>query len=105
MSDDLEMSEGGIVLPRQKQAEPPAEAARQTYPVLKGWCCNKTGERYQKYADTEFRKRALEDLYTAAEPRGGVGLPGDRPNRATELLNELSTILLGGVPEEFEEYC
>ena len=82
------------------------------WPVKQGWVCDKTGERYFKSDDVEFRKEALEMLYIAIDPGGG-GVPlneevrkktEDRRGRRKACIDELAFELVGGVPEMGEQY-
>ena len=78
---------------------------RNGYPVKAGWYVNKCDWRYQLRNDDGFRRFALEALYIVVDPGGG-GINVDLPDKehCLRLLDELSALLVGGVPAGCEEY-
>ena len=108
-SPDFVETESGLLVP---DPEPKSDAGldeetRDGFPVLKDWNYSKCGDRYSNARETDFRKRALEDLYTAVDPGGGRLLrERDKEDEArlTRLLNELSVALVGGIPNGCEEF-
>lgn len=102
---EFKETDGGIVVP-VTQPEPVSNE-KPDHQVLVGWTFSKCGARYQERDDIERRKQALEFLYTAVSPGGGrIKSPkeSELEDRLTGLLDELAIELVGGVPENFEEY-
>ena len=95
--------------PPAPEAQPDApETNTRGWPVLKDWSYSKCGERHHASGEVAFRRRALEDLYTAADPGGGgifISKHDEKTRaRCVELLDELAVLLVGGVPHGCEAY-
>jgi hypothetical protein len=90
---DYIKTDGGIFIPE--------------LPILKGWTCDKTGQRYRERNNLEFRKDALERLYIIVNPGGGIMInPIDKTKKdlLKHMIDQLAVELVGGKPEDFVEY-
>ena len=75
--------------------------------VKDGWRFTKCDERHGWSHDERFRLWVLESLYIIVDPGGGgIKLPGTVENkeRFLRLVDELAVELVGGVPEDWEEF-
>ncbi len=85
----------------------PKRDPRHEFPVKAGWTFSKCGQRYRQSTHEAFRRKALEDLYTAIDPGGGRinrGKEAEDQERCERLLNQLAVELVGGIPEDVEVY-
>ena len=110
---DFTKTESGLIVPVADPVADPVPVTdtepetRDGFPIKAGWIFSKCGDRYRQSADEAFRMKALEDLYTAIDPGGGVikrGEEAEVQNRCERLLHELAVELIGGIPEECEVY-
>ena len=105
---EFKPTDGGLLVPDTKK-KPPEEPIkkRNGFPILSGWSFTKCDSRRDYGTDDKFRRWVLENLYIIVEPGGGgIKLPGyvEDKERLTSLVDELAVALVGGVPEDWEEY-
>ena len=79
------------------------------FPTLKDWNYSKCStESYNKCDNEEFIRHTLQSMYTIANPGGMKAMRHpksiENEDRLTELIDEISVILLGGVPNSFSEH-
>lgn len=102
------LTDGGLAIPVAKAEEPDVKQEDPPeLPVVKGWVCSHCDSRRQVLGDEHFIRYAIENLYIVAKGKCDYGVGGKDPERLaklTEAINMLAVDLVGGVPEEFEEF-
>lgn len=94
-------NKSGIIVPKEKENDPEPVS----YPVKKGWTFSLCGQVHYDSQEDWFRQETFENMYAIIESlRFWQELKPDQIDKCKDLLNQLATNIIGGVPEDMEVF-
>lgn len=107
MSDEFEVSEGGLLIPKSEPVEDLVESEAKR-PIKEDWFYSHCDDRRHLRFEEDFCRYSIESLYII-NSGNGVGVVQTEEAKAKRariesLIDQLAVELVGGVPAGYEEF-